>query len=428
MKSVNEITVLIHDGGLFLPMALRMAEECKRVIYYNPDRDSFPSLKQGAIGLGFEQIESATDPFSLLKEVDLMCFPDCHDAGLQEHCEEMGIATWGSRRGIELENGRETFMDFLKEVGLPVPQFEVKVGVRELADYLKDKEDVYVKISRWRGDMETTHWRKWDMDRGWIDWLAVNFGPFADYIRFLCFDKIETKLEIGGDTYSIDGQWPSLMLNGIEGKDKCYLSAVTEHHKMPDQIQEIIQAISLRLKEYRYRNQISFEDRVTEDSHFWIDATMRGGMPSTASQHKLWTNFPDIVWHGANGILIDPIPAAQFSIECMITSKPNKDWEMVEIAKELEPWARFSNCCFVDGCYGFPPNEFHSGDLGWLVAIGDTPTETLEEAKRLSDLLPDGLNADVESLSEIIKEVDQMDKADIPFTEKPMPEVAEVLE
>lgn len=431
MTEVGDTTVCIIDTGLLgIPMALRMAEEAKRVLFWNPDQRGFPSMKQGCIGDGFEDrgVERINEIWPQLGDIGLFCFPDCQHAGLQEYLESQGYPVWGSRKGIELELCREKFMGQLANWNLDVPGFEVKVGINELTSYLRDREDIYVKISRWRGDMETTHWRNWAMDSGWLDWLAVNLGPLRHRIRFLCFDKIDTKLEIGGDLYAVDDQYPSKMLNGIEGKDKCYFAAVTDRDKMPHQIQSILAVIEPNLARYRYRNQMSLEVRVLGDQSFWIDATQRGGMPSTASQHKLMANFPQVVLAGAHGELLEPEYTAKFSIECMITTKPdNTCWDVVEIPKELEPWARFSNCCYVDGCYCFPPDEMHGGDLGWLCAIGDTPREVLDHAKELADLLPDGLNADVEALSDIIKEIGEMDKADIPFTEQKLPEPAEVL-
>lgn len=428
MKSVSEVTCLIVDTGLFLPMAHRMAEECQRVLYWNPDQRGFPSVKQGSIGDGFSHIEKINEIWPHLKDIDLACFPDCQHAGLQDHLESQGIAVWGSRHGIELELGREKFMAALEQWGLDVPKFHVCEGIDELTDYLRDREDIYVKISRWRGDMETTHWRNWAMDSGWLSWVAMSFGPLKDRMRFLCFDKINTKLEIGADTINVCGNWPTQMLNGIEGKDKCYFATVTERSEMPDQIQLIMSVIGGSLAHYGYRNQISFEVRVKDELALWIDATQRGGQPSTSSQHKLMSNFPTVVWAGAHGELVEPEYSHKYSIECMITSKPDAGcWDVVEIPQELVPWARFANCCFVDGRYCFPPDELRGGDLGWLVAIGDTPTEVLNRAKELADLLPDGLNADVEALSDIIKEVDEMHKEGVPFTDDKMPTPAEVL-
>lgn len=432
MKEISDCTVLVEDTGLFLPMALRMAEKAKRVIYHNPDCRSFPSVKQGCIGDGFENVERVHDFWPYLKEIDLAAFPDCAQAGLQRHLEQEGIAVWGSRGGIELEMKRHKFMDVLKEVRLEVPPFQSFIGLGNLSEYLETAEDCYIKLSRYRGDMETKHWRNWTMDAGWLMEKQLCMGPISRHLEFLVFDKIDTPLEIGADLYCVDGQYPSIMLNGVEGKDKCYMASVTNFDKMPKEIQHILRAIGPVQASYMYRNQMSLEVRVKDDKFYWNDATQRGGMPSTASQHKLWKNFPEIVLAGANGELIDPEPAAKFSIECMITTKPNaSSWHIVELPDSLKPWARFSNCAFIDGCYCFPPDEVHNGefcaDLGWLVAIGDTPTEVLQLAKDLADLLPDGLNADVEALADVIKEIEVMEEENIPFTKQKLPEPAEVL-
>ena len=258
---------------------------------------------------------------------------------------------------------------------------------------------------------------------------AVNFGPLQNTIHFLVFEAIDTDIEIGGDTYCVDGAWPNLMLNGVEGKDKTYFAAVTKQTEMPEQLQEIMDAVSTELEHVRYRNQISFEDRVKDGDHWWNDATQRGGMPSSASQYRLWENFPQIVWAGANGELVEPEPRHMFSIECQITAKCEKDtWITVELDPQLIGHCAFSYCGFIDGCYVFPPDEIHQGELGWFVVTGNDPSELLQEAKDLADLLPDQLNADVESLASVIKEIETMDKSGIPFGgDKQLPEPAEVL-
>lgn len=429
MKDISDVTFLISDSGLFLPLAHCLAEKAKRVIYWSPDHRAFPSVKQAVVGDGFPNIERVRDFWPLLGEIDAACFPDIGQGPLQLHLESIGIPVWGSRMGDGLELDREYFMEWVEEAGLDVAPYEVVTGWSALRDYLKDRNDQYIKISRFRGDMETTHWRSWEMDEQWLYWLAMQFGSVKELIRFLVFDKIDTDLEIGADTYNVDGQFPSLMLNGIEGKDKCYLSAVTKRDEMPPQIQQILSAIGPKLARFNYRNQISFEDRVKDDKHFYIDATQRGGMPSSGSQQLVWKNFPEIIWHGAHGELIEPEPAAKFSIECMINCKDKSEcWSEVELDPKLLPWARFSECCMVDGKYCFPPDDSGDGELGWLVALGDTPKEVFDNIKAYADMLPDGLSADVESLASIVQEVEHMHAEDIPFTEKPLPEAATVLE
>jgi hypothetical protein len=429
MKEISDVTACVVDSGLFLPLAHCMAEKCKRTLYWSPDVRAFPSVKQACIGDGFSDIERVRDFWSELNDIDLFVFPDIGQAALQAHLKSIGKSVWGSGDGDVLELNREKFMRVLAKVGLDVPEFEVVVGWTNLRHYLQDQEDCYIKISRYRGDMETTHWRSWSQDENWINWLAVNFGSVKEHIRFLVFKSIDTDLEIGGDTYCVGGRFPDKMLNGLEWKDKSYFSAVTPTGEMPDQLIKVMDAFVPFLTEVHYTNQWSMEVRVQDDKAYFIDATTRGGMPSSGSQQLIWSNFPEIIWAGSNGELVQPEPAAQFSIECMITSKCGKDlWDEVEIDPELIPWARFSSCAYIDGRYCFPPDEFHEGELGWLVALGDTPAEVLARIKCLADLLPDGLNADVEALAGVIKEIDQAKEEGIPFTDQPVPDPATVIE
>jgi hypothetical protein len=429
VKDVKDITVCVADNGLFLPIARRMAEACKRVIWHPVSwQRGFCSVKEACIGLGIDNLEHCLDFWPFLNEIDLFMFPDIGNSGLQLHLESLGKAVWGSRSGDEIERDRELFLLLLGQIGLDVPEFKVVVGVDNLRAFLKDKEDWYIKISQFRRDVETRHWRDWKKDEEWLDWLALTLGPFKETMRFLCFPAIKTPLELGGDGYNVDGRWPSLMLNGFEYKDNTYFAAVTPRGEMPEQIQEIMDAVAPYLASVNYRNQISFEDRALKDMHLWIDATQRGGMPSTASQLKLWKNFPEIAWAGANGELIDPKPAAKFSIEAMIKSKGDcENWDQVDIPPELEPWVNFGGCCKLGGVYRFPPDESHAGDLGWLCAIGDTPRETLDRAKDLADMLPDGLDANIEAMANLIKEIEQAEEEGIPFTKQELPKPVEAI-
>lgn len=429
MKAISDVTFLVADCGLFLPMAHCLAEQAKRVIYWSPERRAFPSVRQDCIGDGFEDIERVRDFWPMLGEIDCFVFPDIGQSALQEYLREIGKPVWGSGPGDKLELNRHMFMELQEHFGMDVAPYHVCHGLAELREFLSDKKDKYIKISRFRGDMETHHYRSWRQDESWLDSMAVNFGGVKEQMKFLVFDEIETDLEIGADTWCIDGRWPSLQLSGIESKDKSYLAAVTRAGEMPDPIKRIQREFAELLQAATYRNQICFEVRVKDDKAYFIDFTARAGMPSSGTNQLIWKNFPDIVWHGANGEMLEPEPIAQFSVECMITTKCEKDaWTCFELDPELVGWARLSWCCKVDGAYCFPPDEHHEGELGWLVALGDTPAEAVRAVRKLADLLPDGVNADVEALTGVIEEVDSMEKADIPFTDKPMPTLEEIVE
>ncbi len=422
-------TVLVFDHGFFLPLARKLAESFGRVLYHTPWEKAYPVLNEGIIGAGFGDIKRCDDFWPLKKEIDLFVFPDIYHAGLQEELRSQGFRVWGAGNGMRLEINRQFFLEKLAELGLAVAPHREITGLSELAKYLRDKTDQFIKVSKWRGSWETKHWRSWADDAGKLDTWAVRLGGLKDKVPFLVFDEIPTKLEIGGDTYCVDGQWPGFMLHGIEQKDEAYFAAVTARKDMPDELTHIMDAFSPFLAESRYRCQWSMEVRVTEDEAYFIDATTRGGLPSTASQIELWSNLPEILWHGAAGELVEPEPAGQFSAECMIKTKGEAGaWESLRVPDELQQWMKLSDCCEIDDKIWWPSDEKPIEELGWLVAIGDTPTEVARNMNEQADLLPDGVEASVEALADILREITAEEEADIKFTDQPIPEPEIVLE
>lgn len=428
MKDTKDITICVIDNGLFIPVAQRIAKGVKRVLYHSPWEEGFPTINKCIVGDGFSDIERCDDFWGIKNEIDCFVFPDIQHHSLQLELESQGFPVWGSRNGDSLEIDREKFHKVLGKVGLEVPKFIVVTGITELRTHLIDQTDKWIKISKYRGSLETFHWRDFENDDGMLDYLSVRFGASKEIIPFMVFDNIETDLEIGGDTYCVDGEFPSIMLHGDEAKDAGYLAAVTQREDMPEQIKEVLEAFSGELKKYRYRNSWSMELRVKGDKFYYIDPCCRSSLPATGSQLNLWGNYPDIIWYGANGYLIDPEPTARFSAEAIVSCKSEKHmWKKMVIPKGLEDALKLSNCCEIDGAVCFPREEGNAQDeVGWMVATGDTIEETVETLKEYEKMLPDGVSAKTDSIALLLKEVKQAEKQGIEFTngEIPKPEIA----
>lgn len=429
MKKASEVTACFVDHGLFLPLAEKLAEKFKRVFYYCPWEEGFSTLRKGAIGDGYETIEKVLDIWEIKNECDLFCFPDIQHAGIQLELESQGFPVWGSKAADSLEINRRKFLRVLGQVGLEVPPHAIVFGITALRDHLRGVEDKYIKISRWRGDLETTHWRNWREDENLLDVWAVKFGGMREEIPFLVFDALPTDIEIGSDTYCVNGEWPSHMLNGIENKDKSYFGVVTPFDEMPQHVTDVLKAFGPVLGSYRYTNQFSTEIRVVDDTPYFIDPTCRAGLPSTPSQMMLWENLADIIWHGANGEIIDPVFSDKFSMEVAITADPDENaWITVELPESIRPYAKLARAAIVDGCHTLPPEPRHGDIVGWLVATGQTPIETLEKLKSYAEELPDGICASVDSLAHVIKEVDSAEEQGVPVTTAKMPKASDVIE
>lgn len=428
MKSPSQSTVLVWDNGLGLPIAERLARDCKRVLYFSPWQKE-RMLAAAVIGDGIPKIERIADPWLVKNEVDVFVFPDCTYAGEQVELASQGKAVWGSRRAIMLENNRELFLRKLASVGLEVPEHEIILGVTKLREYMSGQEDCYIKFSNFRGTFETTHWRSWELDENLIDLWAVEAGATRELVRFIVCPAINTNLEIGGDTYNIRGEWPKLMLHGIENKDTAYFAAVTEREEMPEQIQAVNEAFSPYLKQHDYANEWSVEIRVKGEHFYFNDPTLRLGLPSTGSQLELWENISEIICYGAHGELVDPVPAAMFSAELILTTKhKGKLWPTIKLPPELRQWAKLADCCELKGVRSFPKESDDAADeVGWLVAIGDTPKETLDTLKKHVQLLPKGLSADIAPLAGVLEEIEEEQNKGIDFTDAQMPQPEKVL-
>ena len=424
-------TFLVADHGLFLPLAMKLAREGNRVLYHKLDwQRAFPMVTDGIIGDGIPEIECVPDLFDAVNDADCFVFPDVYHQGLQKYLRSVGKRVWGSAGGQTIETDRLFFLEKLQELGLACPDFTPVAGLTALREFLKDKEDIFIKISKWRGSFETKRFRNMDVDAGLLDNWAVRFGGLAEKLTFICFPKIDTKLEIGADTYCIDGQWPGLMLHGIEAKDESYFSAVTKREDMPEQLLPIMEAFSPYLKEQKYRCQWSMEVRVADDADYFIDATCRGGLPSTGSQCMAIDNLGEIIYEGAGGVMVEPKYNCKFTAETMVKIHGEvNSWNTIALTPELCEHLQLSGYCMIDGKPWFPPEPGVIDDeVGWLVTTGDTPTECLKLMNELADELPDGVTASVESLADVIREVEEMSRAGIKLTDVVLPPAEIVLE
>lgn len=428
MKETTQVTACMVDNGLGIPLAQRLAPHFKRFLYFSEWERAFPVLNERIMGDGFDAIQRVDDIWALKRETDLYIFPDIYRSGLQLELSRQGYPVWGSREADQLEIYRNHFLDTLAEVGLQVPKFEWIRGLTALRNHLANRENVFVKVSKFRGTMETFHWRDWRHDEGWLDCMAVKLGPAQDHFPFLVFDAIETDLELGGDTYCIDGKFPKVMVNGLECKDKGYLGAVTPVSEMPDAIKAILSAFGIILGQYEMRNFWSMEARVKGENAFFIDPTPRLPCPAGGAHLELIGNLPEVIWAGANGELVEPDMTANFAAECVLTAKSDKQaWTVVDFPAELRPQVKCGFSCEIDGRTCFPPlpalpGENPGDEIGFLVSTGDTIPETISEMKRLVDLLPDGICAATDSLFDLLKEAHSAEDEGIEFSAQSVPE------
>jgi len=424
MSEVSSKTVLCIDHGMFLAVACKLAESFKRVLYYTPFEKGFPILNDCIQGDGFDNVERVDDIWEHMDEIDLAVFPDLQHSGLQLHLESLGKRVWGSREGDDLELRRSFLKKTQEKLGLAVPEYQSVRGIANLRSYLKEHTDQFVKISKYRGVMETWHHLNYEQSQPMLDHLAVMFGPLQDEVPFLVEGPIKTDLEVGYDGWSIDGEWPDIGLHGVEAKDKALIASVQEYSEMPEELIDINEALSPVLKGYRYRNFLSTEIRVTEDKAFMIDITTRAPSPGIEIHMEIWKNLAEIIWHGAGGEMVGPIPTANFGVECMIDHTGSEErWRLLQIPAKAEPWVKLYSACKHNDLHCIPPFPHSNDTIGAVVGIGDTVEEAIEHLKSTVELLHDQpVMVHTDALVDTLREIHSAEEQGIEFSKEKVPE------
>lgn len=423
MKNLEDIHLRVVDHGLFLPLARRLARDVKKVTYYSPCDRAFPTLLD-AIGDGFPDIERVDDYLDQAPDVDCWVFPDVGFSKLQAALAHEDRPVWGSMGGDQIELKRGLFLEILEDLGLPTPVYEKIEGITKLKLHLKDLEDKWIKISGNRGDWETFHWRSWLEDENELDAKAARLGPFRESLVFYVFDPIEADIEDGCDSYCVGGEFPSLVIHGMEAKDKAFVGAFQRLSDLPEELRRVNEAFGPVLDQYGYRNFFSTEVRITKRGEsFFIDPTCRAGSPPSQVQAEMIGKLAQIIWRGAHGELVEPEPAARFGVQALCKlHRDLESWSYVKVDDELDRWLKSTHCMFHEDMLCLPPGDYATGCEDWLTGIGDTFSEAIKHLKHNIKLLPAGAECDATQLCELLQEVEKAEDQGIEFADGKVPD------
>lgn len=429
MNDYANMTVCVVDNRWFLQLALKLSESFGRVLYYSPYEEDLPHIDMGVVGDGYERLERCNDYWKVKDEVDLFVFPDLFHSGAQLELESQGFPVWGSRNGEEYELLRGKWLKTLAELGLPVPPHERVEGITALKQLIYDtKEPLWVKISKWRGTMETTKVNSWEQAQPFLNKITADFGPLGERVIFYVFKDVESIVELGGDFYCIDGQIPKRPLHGIEKKGSAYMAAFQQWEDFPEPVSATMDAFLPLLGKERYRNFFSIEILQTKEGEWYpIDPCCRCPNPALSSQLELYGNLPEIVAAGAHGVFVEPQPLHEFSVECALTVRTGDQWNIFDIPEEARQWCKIPKSCEVDGMICATPRPYDS--VGMLVGVGNTAQAAISHAQKTADLIKNTpLCVNVDDLMHVLQAIEKEEKAGIEFTEKPMPQPTMVIE
>lgn len=413
MTDYKSKSVLFIDNGLFAEIAVLLARTFKKVYYYSPWKSAYPKSVETLTGTGLPGITRVNDFWTVLDESDLVVFPDIYYGGLQKHMVSLGKRVWGSRHGQDLELKRRESKELLDSVGVDIGPFKAIIGIDKLREYLKKHDNQYVKISTTRGDMETFHSPKYDLVEPRLDELEHSLGPWKRHIEFIVEEAIDDAVEIGYDGFTIDGKFPQNAMWGIEIKDAGFVLNSCDYKKLPPPAIEVNDLMAPVLKKYQYRGFISSEIRVTKDGrNYVIDPCARAGSPPNELYQLMITNWPDIIWEGAGGVLVEPKFAAKWGAELMLKSEWAIDnWQPIGFPKSIRDNVKIHHLAIIDDKYYCVPECKGSSTIGAVVALGDTMDEAIKNVRAVAEKVGGFyIKTDPASLDEAKGEIEKITK------------------
>ena len=178
----------------------------------------------------------------------------------------------------------------------------------------------------------------------------------------------------GYDGYTIEGQYPTKTMFGLEIKDLGYVGVMKDYKDLPKSVIDFNTAMIPILKGYKYKNFFSTEIRVGKDKiGYMIDFCARLGSPPNELYQEMFTNFSEIIWEGAHGKCIDPIPQSKFAVEILIHCPwAEKNWLPIQFPDKYYNNIKFRDVTVIKGHHYIIPQYVGLPEVGAIVATGKT--------------------------------------------------------
>jgi hypothetical protein len=314
----NQHIFFVYDGGgLFLEFALQLGRDGHKVYYYSPFYDSELSFKRYALGFGFELIEKPLYFWTALmkypKEEVTIMFPDVGNGDMAEFLKRQGYAVFAAGRGDILENHRELLRKKTKEVGLPIAPYVEIVGLENLENFLKKKENLprVVKLDIFRNDRESFKVEDFNDVEQILVALELKFGHLSDGFPFIVEEIIEGE-EPGFDILFNKTDYLAPYLWGFEVSKGPYCGTVS--NVLPKPLQFVVDKLKPLLTQYDWRGFVSIEAIINNNKPYLIDVCARSPYPLGVGYTVLYSNFSEIVYKVARGITVIPRVRGKYMI------------------------------------------------------------------------------------------------------------------
>lgn len=447
---------LVIDNGLFVDVALKLVESFGRVKYWTPWVNAFPKSNATLPGDGLDGIERILDWEDHVDDADIIVFPDVMFGATQELLVKQGKRVWGSRRAESLELDRWGTKKYLKKLNMPVAETHLIRGMDALRRFLQKNEGYWIKTSRYRGDFETFQSENYDLVKPVLDLRESEMGRKADIYPFIVEKNIVAITELGYDGFTVDGQFPTRAAFGKEEKDLGYAGVFKEYDQFPEQVKWVNEKLAPFFREKKYRGFWSSEVRCAEETvgespqqfenfpliwnagdkvpdtdtwAFCTDPCCRKASPPGELYIEWFSNWADIIWHGSEGVMVEPEKVATYGVEIMLHSSwADTHWQPVWFPDEIKQFVKLRNWCRINAVHYAVPQAVGLPEIGAVIGMADDLAEAarlaLDHASKVKGYF---IEAKTEAIQKVITDINNMQEQGIPFSDEPLPD-AETLE
>lgn len=399
------------DWGMGSPHAERLSRDFGTVYYWTPWKSSFPKSNDSIVGQGMDGITRIKDYLTVIDSVDILVCLDTNFGDVVDYWRAKGKRVFGAGSKAELfELDRWKSKKITEAVKLPVPRTEYIIGLDNLRKRLNVVRNKYVKLSLFRGAIESFPHDDYKSSEPFLARLEVALGAMKNKAEFIIEDKIEGT-EIGIDTFVVDGEYPNKCLIGWEKKDAAFIGKIFDYDKVIKPLREVNEKLKPFFKKTGARSMFSTEVRITKEGRgYLIDPCVRMPLPPSYVEMEIYDNYSEFIWYAAEGKIIPLKPNAVYGCEVIMGSDFSEENLLeVKIPKEIKKWVKISCGCCIDGRYYILPGEVKNHFLS-VVGLGNTLNEAIgkaEEVYKKVEAFQLSKSFDFNSLREVSKEADR---------------------
>jgi hypothetical protein len=145
---------------------------------------------------------------------------------------------------------------------------------------------------------------------------------------------------------------------------------------------------------------------------------------------EMISNIGEMIYHGAQGELVEPIFEAEYGIQVAVFHDHDEDLpKQFRIDPELRRWFKLMEFCKCGELYQIIPRPPFGQKIGWLVGIGDTIGEAADFVQDVAAQFKKyPFDIKLDCLPEAIKQAEAMEKEGMEFTDKPLPDPETIFE